>query len=108
MATSACGGIDPSLEAGAFVVPHDILDKTTRREKTYFDDTGLLGREHYRQFAGVLDELRGLDERTVVYSDALEYIDRENEAAEGLELETKLLADVRRGGDSRRDVFRLR
>lgn len=41
LATSACGGIDPDLAAGTFVVPHDILDKTTGRVKTFFEGTGL-------------------------------------------------------------------
>jgi len=41
LATSACGGIDPDLTVGTFVVPHDVLDKTTRRPKTFFEGTGL-------------------------------------------------------------------
>ena len=53
----------------------------------YFDATGLLRREHFRQFAGVLDAFRKADDHAVIYSDALEYIERENEIAEGLELE---------------------
>ena len=53
----------------------------------YFDPAGLLPREHFRQFERVLEDLRKLDDQAVVYSDVLEYIDRENEVAEGLELE---------------------
>ncbi len=41
LATCACGGIDPDLAVGTFVVPHDILDKTTGRAKTFFEGTGL-------------------------------------------------------------------
>jgi 5'-methylthioadenosine phosphorylase len=41
LATCACGGIDPSLAVGSFVVPHDILDKTTCRAKTCFETSGL-------------------------------------------------------------------
>ena len=41
LATCACGGIDPALAVGEFVVPHDILDKTTGRAKTFFEGTGL-------------------------------------------------------------------
>jgi SNF2 family DNA or RNA helicase len=65
----------------------------------YFDAKGLLRREHFRQFAGVLEEIRQLDDRAVIYSDVLEYLDRENEIAEGLELERKLLAKLRKGAD---------
>ena len=65
----------------------------------HFDANGLLRREHYGRFAEVLDALRNADGEAVVYSDALEYIDRENELAEGLELERKLLASLKRGQD---------
>ncbi|HEV2326672.1 MAG TPA: DEAD/DEAH box helicase [Terracidiphilus sp.] len=64
-----------------------------------FDSSGLLRREHYRHFGEVLEALRNADGDAVVYSDALEYIDRENELAEGLELERKLLAKLKRGQD---------
>jgi SNF2 family DNA or RNA helicase len=65
----------------------------------YFDDNGLLRREHFGQFAEVLDALRKADEQSVIYSDVLDYIDRENELSEGLELEGKLLAKLKRGQD---------
>lgn len=65
----------------------------------HFDAAGFLRREHYRQFSEVLESLRNADGEAVVYSDALEYIDRENELAEGLELERKLLAKLKRGQD---------
>ncbi|HZB87301.1 MAG TPA: DEAD/DEAH box helicase [Terracidiphilus sp.] len=65
----------------------------------HFDAAGLLRREHYRQFSEVLESLRNADGEAVVYSDALEYIDRENELGEGLELERKLLAKLKRGQD---------
>ena len=65
----------------------------------YFDPAGLLGREHYGRFAHILETLRTADDEAVVYSDALEYVDRENELAEGLELERQLLAKLARGTD---------
>jgi SNF2 family DNA or RNA helicase len=65
----------------------------------HFDANGLLRRERYGRFAEVLDALRSADGEVVVYSDALEYIDRENELAEGLVLERKLLARLERGQD---------
>jgi SNF2 family DNA or RNA helicase len=64
-----------------------------------FDPAGLLRREHYRQFAQVLEAFRNADDQAVVYSDALEYVDRENELADGLELERKLLAQLKKGKD---------
>jgi len=74
----------------------------------YFDPAGLLPREHFRQFERVLEDLRKLDDQAVVYSDVLEYIDRENEVAEGLELERKLLAGIRRGEDPSEGVLKSR
>ncbi len=65
----------------------------------FFDGAGLLRREHYRRFAGVLEALRKADGQAVIYSDVLDYIDRENELAEDLELERKLLAKFERGRD---------
>ena len=65
----------------------------------YFDSAGVLRAEHFHQFERVLEDLRKLDDQTVVYSDALEYIDHENELAEGLDLEREFLAIVRRGKD---------
>lgn len=65
----------------------------------HFDTSGFLCRENYLRFAEVLEALRNADGEAVVYSDALDYIDRENELAEGLELERKLLAQIKRGQD---------
>jgi SNF2 family DNA or RNA helicase len=74
----------------------------------YFDSAGLLRRDQYQQFDRVLDELRRLDDRAVIYSDVLEYLDRENEIAEGLELEDKLLAKFRRGADPLEGVLKTK
>ena len=65
----------------------------------YFDGEGVLREEHYGEFDRVLDELRRLDDQAVVYSDVLEFLDRENEIAEGTDLERRLLAGVRRDED---------
>ena len=61
----------------------------------YFDPSGLLLRAHYRQFSEVLAAIQKADDQAVVYSDVLEYLDRENELAEGVELERKLLAKLK-------------
>ena len=65
----------------------------------YFDPDGRLPRKHYRKFVEVLDALRKADGQAVIYSDVLDYIDRENEFAAGLDLERQLLAKIGRGKD---------
>jgi len=50
ISTSACGGIDPNVPVGTFVVPHDILDKTTGRAKTFFERSGLGILRHSQPF----------------------------------------------------------
>jgi SNF2 family DNA or RNA helicase len=45
----------------------------------------------------VIEVFRQADLDAVIYSDVLEYLDRENELAEGLDLERQLLAKLRRG-----------
>ena len=74
----------------------------------YFDAGGQLKRQHYRQFADVLEALRKADEQAVIYSDVLEYIDRENELAEGLDLERKLLRQISRGQDPLAGVLKTK
>lgn len=64
---------------------------------TYFDPTGILLREHFGKFVEILEQLRSADDRSVVYSDVLEFVDRENEVAEGLELERQLRAQLAKG-----------
>ena len=63
----------------------------------HFDAAGLLRRESYGCFEKVLERLRALDDQAVVYSDVLEYLDRENEIAEGLKWERESLSRLRRG-----------
>jgi SNF2 family DNA or RNA helicase len=72
----------------------------------YFDPAGLLPREQYRQFAQVLEAFRSADDRAIVYSDALEYVEWENELADGLDLERKLLAKIKRGQDPTAGVLK--
>ncbi len=67
--------------------------------ETYFDPEGRLRPEHYRQFAQVLEAFRKADGQAVIYSDVLDYIERENELADGLDQERKLLAKISRGQD---------
>ncbi len=63
---------------------------------------------YYGRFAAVLDVLRKADGHAVIHSDVLDYIDRENELATGLELERKLLAKLKRGQDPLAGVLKTR
>ena len=63
----------------------------------YFDSNGLLHSHFYARFHNILEELRRLDETAVVYTDVLDFIDRENELAEGLEIERRMLAEAEKG-----------
>ena len=74
----------------------------------YFDGAGLLRHQDYGRFAEVLEALRKADGQAVIYSDVLDYIDRENELTEGLELERKLLAKLKRGRDPLAGVLKAK
>jgi len=50
LSTCACGGIDPALAVGTFVVPHDVIDRTTQRPKTFFEASGLGVLRHAEPF----------------------------------------------------------
>ena len=63
----------------------------------YFDPSGLLPRERYGEFEQALEQLRRLDVAAVVYSDAIEYVDRINEFDGGLALESRELRKLERG-----------
>jgi superfamily II DNA or RNA helicase len=74
----------------------------------YFDPAGLLRKENLRTFHEVIEDFRGADLEAVIYSDVLEYVDRENEIAEGLDLERQLLAKLRRGQDPMDGVLKTK
>ena len=65
----------------------------------YFDAAGLLRREHFQSFHQAIEAFRKADLEAVIYSDVLEYLDRENELAEGLDLERQLLTKLGDGRD---------
>jgi SNF2 family DNA or RNA helicase len=74
----------------------------------YFDAAGLLRPEHFRNFHQVIEDFRKADLEAVIYSDVLEYLDRENELAEGLDLEHQFLSKLRRGQDPLDGVLKTR
>ena len=55
-----------------------------------------------------LEAFRNADSQAVIYSDVLEFIDRENELSEGLGLEHKLLAKLKRGQDPTAGVLKTK
>lgn len=74
----------------------------------YFDVEGLLRQECLGQFEQVLEKLRAVEESTVVYSDVLEFIDRENELATGLEEERRTLAQLKKGQRPLQGLLKVR
>ncbi len=78
-------------------LPTDPSPALRKLAEEYFDTAGVLRLEHYRSFDRVIEAFRQADLDAVVYSDVLEYLDRENELADGLDLERQILAKLRRG-----------
>jgi SNF2 family DNA or RNA helicase len=74
--------------------------------REHFDERGLLKSNRLRNFEKLMDEVRRVDDQAVVYSDVLDYVDRENEIAQGLELERRLLRKFRRGHDPLGNVLK--
>jgi SNF2 family DNA or RNA helicase len=74
----------------------------------YFDAAGLLRREQFQNFHQVIELFRQADLDAVIYSDVLEYLDRENELADGLKLERQLLAKLRRGRDPLNGILKTK
>jgi superfamily II DNA or RNA helicase len=72
----------------------------------HFDAAGLLRPESYAGFDKILEGLRALDDHAVVYSDVLEFLDRENEIAEGLAWERQMLSAVRRAKNPLKGVLK--
>lgn len=73
----------------------------------YFDSEGFLRNEHLRGFEQVLEKLRAVDETAVVYSDVLDFIDRENELASGLEDERRYLRQLGKGRRLLADLLKV-
>jgi SNF2 family DNA or RNA helicase len=63
----------------------------------HFDPRGFLRKDSLRRFEQVLEKLRTVDETAVVYTDVLDFIDRETELTAGLEDEHRYLAQLRKG-----------
>ncbi|HEV8724060.1 MAG TPA: DEAD/DEAH box helicase [Candidatus Binatia bacterium] len=63
----------------------------------YFDAEGFLKANRMDRVAQALSRFRALDENVVIYGDALEWVDRETAAAEGLAFEARELRLLEQG-----------
>ena len=63
----------------------------------FFNAEGFLEPDRMNQFAQALGRFRALDEKVVIYGDALEWVDREIAAAESLAFEAKELRLLEQG-----------
>src|SRR6185503_9747441 len=66
-------------------------------KKQFFDADGFLKANQMDRVAQVLARLRSLDEKIVIYADALEWVDRETATAEGLAFEADQLRLLEQG-----------
>ena len=74
----------------------------------YFDLAELSPAGSNRSSPRMLDAFRKADDRAIIYSDVHKHVDRETELAEGLDLECKLLAKLKRGQDQMVGVAKTR
>ena len=66
-------------------------------KEEFFDGEGFLKPHQMNRFAQALGRFRALDEKVVIYGDALEWVDREIAAAEGLAFEANELRLLEQG-----------
>ncbi len=67
--------------------PAKISTELLALREEFFDADGFLKTQQMTRVADALARLRGIDEKVVIYGDALEWVDRETAAAEGLAFE---------------------
>lgn len=79
------------------VSPAKVSSELLALKEEFFDAEGFLKADLMHRFAKALSRFRALDERVVIYGDALEWVDREIAAAEGLAFEANELALLARG-----------
>jgi superfamily II DNA or RNA helicase len=89
-------------------LPDDPSPALRKLAERYFDNKGLLRQEHFRNFHQVIEAFRQADLDAVIYSDVLEYFDRENELVEGLDLERQFLGKLKRGQDPLKGVLKTK
>ena len=90
------------------LLPPNPSSELTKLAGHYFDPAGFLKPQHYRGFHTLLEAFRGADLDAVIYSDVLDFLDRENELADGLDWERELLAQLKRGSDPLKDLLKTK
>ena len=78
-------------------LPSEPSEDLRKIASEYFETSGLLRKDSLRRFEQVLEKLRTVDETAVVYSDVLDFVDREAELTAGLEDERRYLAQLKKG-----------
>jgi SNF2 family DNA or RNA helicase len=79
------------------VSPAKVSTELLALKEEFFDTEGFLKPDQMHRFAQALGRLRALDENVVIYGDALEWVDREIAAAEGLAFEASELSSLEKG-----------
>jgi len=79
------------------VSPVKISTSLLAVKREFFDAEGLLKPEQMQRFAKALSRFRSLDEKVVIYGDALEWIDRQIAEAEGRAFEANELRLLEQG-----------
>ena len=77
--------------------PHQISTDLRALKNEFFNAEGFLKPDRMNQFAQALGRIRALDEKVVIYGDALEWVDREIAATESLAFEAKELRLLEQG-----------
>ncbi|MBI2820873.1 MAG: SWIM zinc finger family protein [Acidobacteria bacterium] len=68
-------------------LPEKISPELAALRDEFFDPSGKLRTERMNRFASALQRFRGLEDRVVIYADALDWMERELETAEDLAFE---------------------
>ena len=79
------------------VAPTKVSAELLALKEEFFDAEGFLKPHRMDRFAQALGRFRALDEKVVIYGDALEWVDREIAAAEGLAFEAKEMRLLEQG-----------
>jgi len=78
-------------------LPSRISPEMEALRREFFDEKGTLRADRLGRFAGAITRFRSLDEKVVIYSDAIDWMERELESAEGLDFESSQLRLLERG-----------
>jgi superfamily II DNA or RNA helicase len=79
------------------IAPGKVSAELLTLKEEMFDSEGFLRLDRMSRFAQSLGRFRALDEKVVIYGDALEWVDREMETAEGLAFEANELRLLAQG-----------